>query len=200
MSPLQAWRPARCDSRCRHRRYECRRAAARPHRASWALTQQLSTRSCSLLFGSLKPSSRLRSHPFPKLEAFRGQCAVLGHALRAKGIKIYRHGAARVSHPPPEGFSHFANRAICHGHDMMMIGNLKNHSWFRASPLGSVWRLLRDLMKVPGRVSNRYRQAGLGPMGWIGAFTLAVSYYWLKFVGDLLAFFMPRTVRKVFSI
>ena len=142
----------------------------------------------------------LRSHPFQKMEAFRGQCAMLGHALRAKGIKIYRHGAARVSHPPPQGFSHFATRAICHGHDMMMIGKLKNHSWFRASPLGSVWRLLRDLMKAPGRVSNRYRQAGLGPTGWIGAFTLAVSYYSLKFVGDLLAFFMPRTMRKVFSI
>jgi hypothetical protein len=142
----------------------------------------------------------LRSHPFPTLEAFRGQCAMLGQALRAEGIKIYRHGAARVSHPPPEGFSHFANRAICHGHDMMMIGKLKDHSWFRASPLGSVWRFLRDLIRAPGRVSNRYRQAGLGPTGWVGAVTLAVSYYSLKFLGDLLAFFMPRIMRRVFSI
>ena len=47
----------------------------------------------------------LRANPFPKLEAFRGQCAMLGHALRAKGIKIYRHDAARVSHPPPRSFS-----------------------------------------------------------------------------------------------
>ena len=142
----------------------------------------------------------LRAHPFPKLECFRGQCAMLGQSLRAKGVKIYRHGAARVSHPPPEGLSHFVNRAVCHGHDMMMIGKLKNHSWFRASPLGSVWRLLRDLSKAPARVSSRYRQAGLGPAGWIGALSLAVSYYWLKFLGDLLSFFAPRTVRKVFSI
>lgn len=142
----------------------------------------------------------LRAHPFPKLEAFRGQCAVLGHALRAQGVKIHRHGAARVSHPPPEGFSHFVNRAICHGHDMMMMGKIKNHSWFRASPLGSVWRLLRDLIKTPSRISQRYRQAGLGPTGWVGAFTLAVSYYWLKFFGDLLSFFAPRTLRRMFAI
>ncbi len=142
----------------------------------------------------------LRTHPFPKLEAFRGQCAMLGHSLRAEGIAIYRHSAARVSHPPPEGPSHFINRAICHGHDMMMIGKLKNHSWFRASPLGSVWRLFRDLMKTPARVSSRYRQAGLGAAGWMAAFMLAVSYYSLKFVGDLFAFFAPKTMRKVFSI
>jgi hypothetical protein len=142
----------------------------------------------------------LRTHPFPKLETFRGQCAMLGAALRAEGTKIWRHGAARVSHPPPEGFSHFVNRAICHGHDMMLIGKIKNHSWFRASPLGSVWRLVRDLVKAPGRISQRYRKAGLGVTGWVGAFALAVSYYGLKFVGDLMTFFAPRTMRKVFSI
>jgi hypothetical protein len=73
-------------------------------------------------------------------------------------------------------------------------------SWFRASPLGSVWRLVRDLIKAPGRISQRYRKAGLGVTGWVGAFALAVSYYGLKFVGDLMTFFAPRTMRKVFSI
>jgi hypothetical protein len=142
----------------------------------------------------------LRANPFPRLESFRGQCAMLGRILRDKGVKIYRHRAATVSHPPPQGLSHFVARAICHGHDMMMIGKLKNHSWFRASPLGSVWRLLRDLLKAPSLVSKRYRQAGLGPAGWVGAFALAVSYYWLKFVGDLSSFFAPRMVRRMFSV
>jgi hypothetical protein len=142
----------------------------------------------------------IRANPFPQLESYRGQCAMLGKALRAKGVKIYRHGAARVSHPPPQGLSHFVSRAICHGHDMMMIGKLKSHSWFRASPLGSIWRLLRDLMKAPARISNRYRAAGLGPIGWLGAFSLAISYYVLKFLGDLGAFFAPRTLRRMFSI
>jgi hypothetical protein len=142
----------------------------------------------------------LRVNPFPKLESYRGQCAMLGKALRAQGVKIYRHGAARVSHPPPAGWSHFVSRAICHGHDMMMIGKLKNHSWFRASPLGAVWRLVRDLIKAPSHISKRYKAAGLGPIGWLGAFSLALSYYFLKFFGDVFAFFAPKTLRRMFSI
>lgn len=142
----------------------------------------------------------LRENPFPTLKSYRGACAALAANLRANGYKIYRHGAARVSHPPPEGMSHFVSRAICHGHDMMMVGATKNAVWFRASPLGSVWRYLRDLVNAPGRITARYRQAGLGVAGWLAAMGLAFTYYTLKFFGDLMSFFAPRKVRQYFSI
>ena len=43
------------------------------------------------------------AHPFPDAPAYRGQCAALAKSLMRQGTAIYRQGASRVSHPPPEG-------------------------------------------------------------------------------------------------
>ena len=57
------------------------------------------------------------SHQFPRLNTFRGHCVELARTLEANGYGIFREPRSRVSHPPPNGFSHFVARAMCQGRD-----------------------------------------------------------------------------------
>jgi len=142
----------------------------------------------------------IRRHPFPAAETYRGQCATLAKTLRSEGIRLYRAGSAMVSHPPPSGLSHFINRAICHGHDIVLSNRNKKVGWLLASPVGALYRLVRDVATAPGRVIER-RKASVGSFsGAILAFVLAVAYAAIKFVGEIVTFLSPRFVRRRFSI
>jgi hypothetical protein len=142
----------------------------------------------------------IRANPFPTLASYRGQCAALAHALRDKGVKLYRDSRARVSHPPPEGFSHFVNRAICHGHDIMVLGRDKSHGWLRSNPLASLGRFAQDVVNTPRTILKRRQAAGLGPAEMAAAFGVSVAYSTLKLAGEVITFFSPDFVRKRFSI
>lgn len=142
----------------------------------------------------------IRANPFPTMESYRGQCAALARSLKSKGVTLFRDGRARVSHPPPEGVSHFVNRAICHGHDIMVLGRQKEFGWLRSNPIAALWRLFRDVVRTPPMILSRRRAAGLGPAEMGAAFVVSVAYSTLKFAGELITFISPGSVRKHFSI
>lgn len=142
----------------------------------------------------------IRRYPFPTDETYRGQCAALAKTLRKAGIKLYRSGTAMVSHPPPSGLSHFVNRAVCHGHDIVLSNKKKRAGWLLASPLGALFRFGRELVIAPRRVMAR-REASIKTVsGAILAFLLAVAYAALKLFGEVATFISPRFVRSHFSI
>jgi hypothetical protein len=142
----------------------------------------------------------LRRFPFPSADTYRGQCATLAKTLRANGVKLYRSGSAMVSHPPPAGLSHFVTRAICHGHDIVLSNKRKRLGWLAASPVGSIFRFVREILLAPGRIVAR-RQASVRTIsGSIVAFGLAVAYAGLKLAGEVTTFVSPRFVRSRFSI
>jgi hypothetical protein len=142
----------------------------------------------------------LRRFPFPSADTYRGQCATLAKTLRANGVKLYRSGSAMVSHPPPAGLSHFVTRAFCHGHDIVLSNKRKRLGWLAASPVGSLFRFVREILLAPGRIVAR-RQASVQTIsGSIAAFGLAVVYASLKLAGEVTTFISPRFVRSRFSI
>ena len=111
--------------------------------------------------------------PFGEAETYRGQCAMLAKQLKASGVKLWRIRSATVSHPPPEGLKHFVNRAICQGHDALLINRTVKKSVVGGTPLGSLFRFFRDIVKSPARIWRRRQQAGLGPVGMVSAFALS---------------------------
>jgi hypothetical protein len=142
----------------------------------------------------------LRRFPFPSAETYRGQCATLAKTLRANGVRLFRAGSAMVSHPPPSGLSHFVNRAICHGHDIVLSSKTRRMGWLSASPIGAVFRLVREIALAPGRIVQRRQASVRSISGAILAFALAIAYASLKFVGEVTTFVSPRFVRGRFSI
>jgi hypothetical protein len=142
----------------------------------------------------------MRRYPFPTAETYRGQCATLAKTLRSDGIKLYRAGSAMVSHPPPSGLSHFINRAICHGHDIVLSNRKKKAGWLLASPLGALFRFVRDVAAAPVRVIDRRKASVKSFSGAVLAFLLAVAYAGVKLFGEIVTFLSPRFVRSHFSI
>jgi hypothetical protein len=142
----------------------------------------------------------LRRFPFPSAETYRGQCTTLAKMLRADGVRLYRAGSAMVSHPPPASVSHFVSRAFCHGHDIVLSRKSRRLGWLAASPVGAVFRFLRDVALAPARIIRRRQASVRSFSGAIVAFGLAVAYASLKLAGELTTFVSPRFVRSRFSI
>lgn len=142
----------------------------------------------------------LRRFPFPGADTYRGQCATLAKTLRTNGIKLYRAGSAMVSHPPPSSLPHFVTRAICHGHDIVLSNRRKPMGWLAASPVGSIFRFIREVLLAPGRIVARRRASVRTISGSVVAFGLALAYAGLKLAGEVTTFISPRLVRRRFSI
>lgn len=142
----------------------------------------------------------VRQNPFPKSEAFRGQCATLAKSLRARGIKLHRVRSAAVSHPPPEGLRHFILRAICQGHDTLLNSRTKRYALLRSSFVGSFWRFGKNVIGAPRRIWERRQGAGVGAFGMAGAFALSVTYSALMLFGEIATLISPNFVRLYFAI
>jgi hypothetical protein len=141
------------------------------------------------------------ANKFPDAPAYRGQCSVLAKQMRAKGIVIHRQGASTVSHPPPVGDGTFIVRALCQGHDAIYWKNQRRLGMLlNTNPLASLVRLIRQWIQVVVKVFQRAGQVGLGPAGAIAALGMGFSYYFWKFVGELVCFFNPGVIRRNFSV
>jgi glycosyltransferase involved in cell wall biosynthesis len=141
------------------------------------------------------------AHPFPDAPAYRGQCAALAKSLMLQGTAIYRQGASRVSHPPPEGARTFVARALCQGYDSVYWrGQRRFGPLLDANPIGSLLRFVRELWEVLVRVATRARTIGLEPLGILAAIGMGFAFYALTLAGEVVAFFAPGVIRNYLSV
>jgi hypothetical protein len=141
------------------------------------------------------------ANSFPDAAAYRGQCAALAKAIRAKGIAVYRQGASAVSHPPPSGARTFVVRALCQGHDTVYWkGRRRFGALLHTNPAVSIVRWLRALAQVLFKVATRSRAVGLGPLAATAAVAMGFAYYSCKLGGEVIAFFAPGLIRRNLSV
>jgi hypothetical protein len=138
----------------------------------------------------------IAANPFPRLPTFRGQCRMLSQTLRERGVRIWRHTGARVSHPPPSGLRHFVARALCEGHDEAVRDRARG----RSPAARGLKEFGRRMRYASGRIASDRAAVGLSPMGAVAAWGLALAYYGLKLGGRLLTGLDPRIVRRRFPI
>lgn len=136
---------------------------------------------------------------FPNTSNFRGQCVLLAARLARQGIPIVERRDARVAHPAPNGWRHFLCRALCQGHDEVMMIDLARR------PDAATWRAswARYSTKV-GAARSRIRmqraKVGIGAVGAAGALLLALVYFGLMFAGERIALRRPAVLKKYFPI
>jgi hypothetical protein len=142
----------------------------------------------------------LERYPFPDMRSFRGQCLALAETLKRDGVGVYRHDGARVSHPPTDGFSHFCRRAICEGHDVLILCQDRKSGRLLASPAGSLLRLGQGLKSACRRAVDHRRDVGLSRLGAAGAVGIGSVYCCLKLFGEVVTYFNPNIVRRYWPI
>jgi hypothetical protein len=133
------------------------------------------------------------AHPFSALEGTsRGACVRLAQELGRQGITIWKTTAARVTHPAPRGFRHFLLRGLAEGRDRI----LPERGW-RATPLATAARWLRNCLAGLVSILLRHRRVGLSPAGIPAAAAICFAYYSLYAAGELGAWLGLKAVRRI---
>ena len=145
----------------------------------------------------------LARYPFPDDPRFRGQGSTLADTLAAEGIPIYENPNARVSHPPPNGVSHFVHRALCEGHDLIIKERLRG----RSAPVSlgrnvrlSYWALRKMAAEIRESIWSQRERVGLSAAAAPFAFGIALLYYTTRAVGEILTRIDPGIVRRPFPV
>ncbi len=134
--------------------------------------------------------------PFPDSFVYRGRCCLLAVELRNRGVRIFRHHGARVSHPPPKGIAHFVLRALCEGHDAIVLGSSR-----AGVSVKLVFRsFLERIVRLPWAVWGRRERVQLGVFGALAGLGIGYAYHSLTLLGGFVAWIHPRGFRRHVSI
>jgi hypothetical protein len=134
--------------------------------------------------------STLESRTLPRVDgATRGACDVLAEQLVDSGVTIWRNPVARVSHPAPNGVSHFVRRALAEGRDDVVRAR---ESAGDPTLRGSYNRYRSHLRRARRRI--REGSGAVGATGATGALVgaLAAAYYTLYLAGEVATVAAPR--------
>lgn len=137
--------------------------------------------------------------PFPEIPAYRGQCSVLGRTLRANNIPIHVLMGARVSHPCPLGVRYFVGRALNNGRDQVIVARIDSGG--ENPPWRSVyWNFSNSLQRTVAKIGRHGDELGLGPLARIGALGVALTYFGLKAIGELVTLKSTNAIQRLFPI
>lgn len=142
----------------------------------------------------------IAGNPFPKLPCLRGACSILAQELMARGHKIHINESSRVSHPPPNGVAHVLRRAMCQGHDDLVLGNLREPHRYRSALTNALWRFQKRVRRAAKRIVRHHGDVGLGLVGTAGATALALNYFLFYLVGLSISVFDRDYVPRRFPV
>jgi len=142
----------------------------------------------------------IATNPFPKLPALRGSCSILAQELMAKGHRIWINESSRVAHPPPNGVTHSLKRAMCQGHDDLVLGNLREPHRSKSALVNALSRFRRRVKRAGKRIVRHRKDVGLGIGGTLYACALAVNYFFFYLVGLVISVFSRDYVYRRFPV
>ncbi len=141
----------------------------------------------------------LRS-PFPDSELVRGRCYVLADQYRRAGERIEICPAARVSHPPPNGISHFLKRAVIDGHDSWVMDRTLMTDRDKRPSLFPLRAAKWNVSNAFASINEGAEHMELGFAGRLFAKALATVYYGLAMLGQIMSPLAPSFVRRAFNV
>lgn len=139
-------------------------------------------------------------HPYPDCRPrFRGHCAELAAALCTAGAGMYRQCAARVDHPPPNGWRHLLRRALCEGHDEI-LQHLQHGDAAQLRLAATARRWHASSLRALRRITSLRTEVGLAWWGVPPALAVAWTYYGLRAVGEVMTRVAPQFLRRHWAI
>ena len=140
-------------------------------------------------------------YEFPGLDTMRGQCQGLANKLSQGGVPMLKAQGARACHPAPNGFTHFIRRSLSEGHDAYMLdAELASRTKARFPVLRSLKRMARHYYRSAKRVLTRYRAVKMPIYEVPFAFMVALVYYTLYALGEVIASVNKSVIPERFGI
>jgi glycosyltransferase involved in cell wall biosynthesis len=137
----------------------------------------------------------LMTFPFPVMPegVTRGACSMLKDELENVGIDVWTNTAAQVSHPPPNGLSHFCTRALAEGRDHLLTDKPNLHAFIRYY----FWKRICDSLR---RILHNRNQVDLSVWEAPIALTIMWSYYSIYLIGGVLTVLIPSYAKSSWRI
>lgn len=140
-----------------------------------------------------------RAHPYPVVGQFRGQAGLQIRELQGRGIGSYVQRSSRCAHPPPNGFGHFVRRAMCDGHDNVVIAS-RSTGRSRLPWRYTYWSARSFLRSALRAIRDRRSAIELTGIETAAAILLALGYAACIVLGEVLTRMDPTLVPRRFSI
>jgi hypothetical protein len=139
------------------------------------------------------------AYPFPDLPVYRGQCTMLCHRLLSDGIGIYVQKRARVSHPVPLTVRYFVARALNNGRDEVLVSNMIERA-NRPALRTVYWNCYVGVVGSYRKFRSQGKNIGLSGPSAVAAYTVAVTYFMLKAIGEAITHARPNLIARLFPI
>jgi hypothetical protein len=139
------------------------------------------------------------ANQFPVVPQFRGQAGMLIRDLRDRGFGIYLQRSSRCEHPPPSGFGHFVRRAMCDGHDNVIIAR-RTTGRSRLPWRYAYWSARSFVRSSFGGIRERHTSLRMSPLATATSVALTLSYVACMTFGEILTRLDPTLVPRRFSI
>lgn len=140
------------------------------------------------------------AHRFSEMPLLRGQCLALAEALSSEGHRLVINRSARVSHPAPNGLSHYVRRALCDGHDTIQRQRIDAADLRGGVPLGTLRRFGHHCRRSSWRIREHRRALAMGRPAAAAALAIACGYYALFAAGELLGHMSPGLVQRRLAV
>jgi hypothetical protein len=145
------------------------------------------------------------AHPYRETEAgeTRGACGRQAAEFVAAGLKTAINTSAQVSHPPPNGVTHFVTRGLAEGRDHILGAvATEKRSEIALAVLKNLRHVGRRLWQAFERVLSPQGRKAM-KMGLYEApvhLTIIAAYYVFYICGAWFTILFPRRARQLFRI
>ncbi len=126
---------------------------------------------------------------FPRINAYRGHCAVASQQMLRDGKTLYKQYDAIARHPSQDTYRDYLARAYAEGCDAIALARYSNMQTFRGKTsrtiVGTGLRFGRNVWGLAKRILTKRKAVDLPLWGVPLAFLVGLTYFGMRIVGEV---------------
>jgi len=138
---------------------------------------------------------------FPRINAYRGHCAIASQQLIREGKTLFKQYDAIARHPSQGSYREYLARAYAEGCDAIALSRFNNRQTSSAklnrSILGTGLRFVRGIRGLVSRAVTKRHAVDLPLWGVPIAIAVGLSYFAMRVVGEIAMFINAPAAQRL---